>query len=73
MASAEKSESAKGPKKQAVSVQPLDLRIAIFEMVGTSPLVVNKFSQKALDQMKAKQEAGEKAKIDPFVGRWRRR
>ena len=62
MASAEKSESAKGPKKQAVSVQPLDLRIAIFEMVGTSPLVVNKFSQKALDQMKAKQEAGEKAK-----------
>lgn len=56
------SETATGPKKEAISVKPLRMRTAIFEMAGTSPLVVNKFSEKARNQMKAKQEAGQKAK-----------
>ena len=43
---------------QKVAITPPDFRTAILEIVGTSPLVQHKFSQKAREQMREKQEAG---------------
>ena len=43
--------------RQVVIAQP-NLKVAIFRIRGTAPYVGNAFSQKARDQMKAKQEAG---------------
>jgi len=48
--------------KAVVSIKAPDLRIAEFRIRGTSPYVQNKFSAKAHEIMKAKQEAGSTAK-----------
>jgi hypothetical protein len=47
--------------EQSITVKALRLRVASFHIVGTAPLVVNKFSSKAAEQMRAKQEAGSQA------------
>ena len=45
-----------------VLIQAPNFRTAIFKIVGATPLVMNKFSQKAREQMRKKQEAGSQAK-----------
>lgn len=45
------------PSTQVVITAP-NMRIAEFTIVGTSPLVVNNFSQKGKEEMRAAQEAG---------------
>lgn len=50
-------------KNQAVvSITAPDIRTAEFKIVGTAPYVQLKFSEKAINQMKAKMEAGSQAK-----------
>lgn len=44
--------------KSAVSIRPPNLQTAIFRIRGTAPYVQNKFSAKAAEQMRQKQEAG---------------
>lgn len=41
-----------------VTITAPKMEVADITIVGTSPLVMNRFSQKAMEQMKAKQEAG---------------
>lgn len=50
------------PIRQKVSITPPNIVTAKFKIIGTSPLVQNKFSQRALEQMAADQAAGSKAK-----------
>ena len=45
-----------------VLIQAPNFQTAIFRIIGKSPLVMNKFSQKARDTMRAKQAAGSQAK-----------
>jgi len=45
-----------------VQITPPNLKMGIFTIKGTSPYVQHKFSQKAKEQMKAKQLAGSQAK-----------
>ena len=45
-----------------VTIAEPNFQIGVFQIVGASPYVQEKFSQKARDQMKAKQEAGSTAK-----------
>jgi hypothetical protein len=47
-----------GNGRDGLHITAPNLREACFTIVGTSPYVQNKFSQKAKDEMKAKQEAG---------------
>jgi hypothetical protein len=49
-------------KKEKVSITPPNLISAKFKVVGTAPLVQNKFSQRVLEQMAADQAAGPSAK-----------
>lgn len=42
-------------------IQPPKLRTAIFEIIGTAPLVIHRFSQKVKQQMLAKQTEGKSA------------
>jgi len=49
-------------KKERVEIKAPKMITAIFKIEGTAPLVMNKFSHKALLQMKEKQEAGSQAK-----------
>lgn len=51
-----------GQKQQNVVIAPPNFQVAEFQIVGTSPYVQNKFSNKAKEMMKAKQEAGGLAK-----------
>jgi len=47
---------------QSVVISAPNLKTAVFKIAGDSPYVQQKFSQKAKEQMKAKQEAGGTAK-----------
>lgn len=49
-------------KKQKVSITPPNILSAKFRIVGTAPLVQNKFSQRVLEGMAADQAAGPTAK-----------
>ena len=49
-------------KKERIEIKAPKFNTAVFKIEGTSPLVMNKFSHKALLQMKEKQEAGPQAK-----------
>lgn len=49
-------------KTEKIEVTAPNFKIAEFTIRGTVPYVQNKFSQKAKDEMKHKQEAGEKSK-----------
>ena len=46
----------------AISITPPDFRILDINILGTSPLVINRFSQKAIQQMRSTQEAGSAAR-----------
>jgi hypothetical protein len=48
--------------KKNLVIQAPNLRTAVFKIIGVSPLVMNKFSQKAREMMRATQESGSKAK-----------
>lgn len=48
--------------EEAVSITAPDLRVIRVDLVGTEPLVLNRFSQKAIEEMKAKHMAGSTAK-----------
>jgi hypothetical protein len=50
-----------GGKEATVTISAPDIRTAEFLIVGSAPLVINAFSQKAQAQMRAKQEAGSTA------------
>lgn len=50
------------PKAQDVVIAPPNFQVAEFKIVGTSPYVQNKFSNKAKEMMKEKQKAGGQAK-----------
>lgn len=54
--------AAKKVVKKALTIAPLNIETVSFEMVGTSPLVINKFSEKSRNIMKEKQAAGSTAK-----------
>lgn len=49
-------------KRTEVSITPPNFRTAVFLITGNAPYCQHKFTQKAFEQMKAKQEAGDKAK-----------
>ena len=49
-------------KKEKVSITPPNIHTAKFRIVGTAPLVQNKFSQRVLEGMAADQAAGPSAK-----------
>lgn len=48
--------------EEVVAIKPPDFRVIELEIEGTSPLVINRFSAKAIEQMRATQEAGSTAK-----------
>jgi len=53
------------PKAKATEIlviDPPDFRVVEFQIQGTSPLLINRFSAKAIEQMRAAQEAGSTAK-----------
>lgn len=50
--------TSKSVTTESVSIKPPNFQTAVFRIVGTSPYVQNKFSNKAREQMKGKQEAG---------------
>lgn len=45
----------------AIQIQPPNLQTIEVEIVGTAPLMINRFSQKAMEQMADKQQAGSQA------------
>lgn len=47
---------------KALNITPPDFRTIAFEIEGTSPLVINRFSAKAMEMIRATQEAGSTAK-----------
>jgi hypothetical protein len=49
-------------KEEKVTITAPNFKVAVFEIAGTSPLVMNKFSAKARGDIRAKQEAGSQAK-----------
>jgi hypothetical protein len=49
-------------KKEKVSITPPNMGMAKFRIIGTAPLVQNKFSQRVLEGMAADQAAGPSAK-----------
>lgn len=48
--------------EQIVAIQPPDFRVIELRIEGTAPLVINRFSAKAIEMMRATQEAGSTAK-----------
>lgn len=48
--------------EEAISIKPPDFRFLEINIKGTSPLVINRFSAKAIEMMRATQEAGSTAK-----------
>tara|TARA_R100000734_G_C3293357_1_gene84855 strand:+ start:327 stop:968 length:642 start_codon:yes stop_codon:yes gene_type:complete len=46
------------PTTTAVAITPPDFRFLSINLKGTSPLVINRFSAKAMEEMRATQEAG---------------
>lgn len=61
MATAKKA-AAPAATEELVVIQPPDFRLLELKIEGTSPLVINRFSSKAMEQMRATQEAGSAAK-----------
>jgi len=61
MAKAKKSENGKGTA-EVLGISPPNFKMAEFVIEGTTPYVQCKFSHKALEEMKATQEAGSQAK-----------
>lgn len=49
-------------KEEVVVIQPPDFRVLAINIRGTSPLVINRFSAKAMQMMREAQEAGSTAK-----------
>lgn len=49
-------------KKEVITINPPNLQTVVLTIVGISPLVINKFSAKAREEMKNKQMAGSVAK-----------
>jgi len=49
-------------KESHVVIQPPNIRTALFTLIGTSPYVQHKFSQKAREKMRRDQEAGSQRK-----------
>lgn len=47
---------------KVVTIKAPNMQRASFRIIGTAPLVINRFALKAMEQMKAKQEAGSTAK-----------
>ena len=60
MATAKKTAPAKA--EEIVAIQAPDFRLLELEIEGTSPLVINRFSAKAMEIMRQTQEAGSAAK-----------
>jgi hypothetical protein len=58
--------AAKAPERpgavQALNITTPDFRTIAFDIEGTTPLVINRFSAKAMEMMRATQEAGSTAK-----------
>lgn len=54
--------AAKPPKVQQLAIKPANLRTVILKIEGDSPLVVNRFSNKALEEIMAKHRAGSQSK-----------
>ena len=50
------------PKPETVTISAPNIRLASLDIVGTSPLVINRFSAKAHEAMRAAQEAGGQSK-----------
>ncbi len=46
------------PAVETVTIKPPNMKTMTLGIEGTTPLVINRFSQKAMEQMKADQEAG---------------
>ena len=55
----------KAPKQVKVTVTPPNFVVASFTITGTAPYVQNKFSVKAHEEMRVKQEAGAAYKAPP--------
>lgn len=51
-----------GGKKVALTITPPKLEVLHLKIIGTAPLVINRFGQKAINQMREVQEAGSVAK-----------
>jgi hypothetical protein len=49
-------------KKEKVAITPPNIRQAKFKIIGTAPMVQNKFSQRILEAMAAEMAAGQSAK-----------
>lgn len=49
-------------KQESVTIKAPNFQTALFKIVGTAPLVMNKFSAEAKEMMRAKQAAGGQAK-----------
>lgn len=48
-------------KEQSVQIRPPNFQVATFEIVGTAPLVIHRFSAKTKNEMKQKMETGKAA------------
>lgn len=46
---------------QEIVIKPLKMNHAVFKIIGTAPLVINKFSKKAREEMEEKQKLGSMA------------
>ena len=57
----EKNETAKVEKTVAIHIAPPNMQVGEVWIRGTAPLVMHKFSHKAKQQIKEKQEAGSTA------------
>ena len=62
MATASKTSTKTQAPEEAISIMAPDFRFLEINIRGTSPLVVNRFSAKAIEMMRATQEAGSAAK-----------
>ena len=51
-----------GEQQMVVQIKPPKFQIGVFHIHGVAPLVINKFPQKALEEMEARQRAGSQAK-----------
>ena len=57
-----KSTSTGATNNTPIAITPPDFRFVSMRLRGTSPLVINRFSQKAMEEMRATQEAGSTAR-----------
>jgi hypothetical protein len=49
-------------KEERIQISAPNFKVAVFEIIGRSPLVMNKFSAKAREEIKSKQESGSVSK-----------